>query len=200
MPALLTRMSISIPAASKRAKASTIPASSVTSKAEPSAAYPAVRMSATAASTRAGSTPLTINRAPAFASPSAMARPSPREEPVTRAVRPERSNKACDISNSLDVAAAHGQIGTIIHRGQEVDAKAFALHRIDVSVLDQGHVGDEFIVPALVEGAHGFLDQRIRLAERHVHGGGETDRADAIVRREGAVVGLGHGGDLASFG
>src|ERR1700681_2451824 len=41
MPALLTRISISMPEASKRAKASTISASLVTSKAEPSAASPA---------------------------------------------------------------------------------------------------------------------------------------------------------------
>ena len=44
---------------------------------------------------RAGSTPLTISRAPAFASPSAMARPRPREEPVTSAVRPVRSTRLC---------------------------------------------------------------------------------------------------------
>src|SRR5258708_6626593 len=160
MPALLTRMSISIPSASKRLKAATIASSSVTSKAEPSAACPAARMSATAVSTRAGSTPLTSTRAPALAGPSAMARPSPREEPVTRAVRPERSNRACDISNSLDVAAAHGQIRALVDRGQEVNAETFALHRIDVSVLDHRHIGDEFVVPALVEGAYGFLDQR----------------------------------------
>src|ERR1700730_6467692 len=145
MPALLTRMSISIPPASKRAKASTIPASSVTSKAEPSAACPAARKSATAASTRAGSTPLTISRAPAFANPSAMARPSPREEPVTRAVRPERSNNACDIAKPSNVAAADGQVRTLINLGQEVDAEAVPFHRIDIAVLDHGHVGDEVV-------------------------------------------------------
>src|SRR6266581_3693970 len=200
MPALLTRMSISMPSVSKRAKASTIPASLVTSKAEPSAACPAACISATAASTRAGSAPLTITRAPAFARPSAIARPSPREEPVTKAVRSERSNNACDMTNLLDVGAAHGQIGTLVDRRQEVDAEALPLHRIDVAVPDVRHVGDEFVIPALVEGTHGFLDQRIRLAERHVHGGSKADRTNAIVWCEGTVVGFGHGRDLAPLG
>ena len=55
----------------------------------------------TACSTRLGSTPLTMILAPALASPSAMARPSPREEPVTSAVRPERSKRAVLISEIL---------------------------------------------------------------------------------------------------
>src|SRR5207247_443162 len=190
MPALLTRMSISVPAASKRAKAATISASSVTSKAAPSAACPAARMSATVVSTRAASTPLMIRRAPAFANPSAMARPSPREEPVTRAVRPERSNNACDIEKPSSVAAAHGQVGTLVDLRQQVDAEALSLHGIDVSILDHRHVGDEFVVPSLVEGSHGLLDQRIRLAERHVHRRHESDRADAVVRRERTVIGF----------
>src|SRR5580704_5265178 len=200
MPALLTRTSISIPSVSKRLKASTMASSFVTSKAEPSAACPAPRMSATAVCTRAGSTPLTINRAPAFASPSAIARPSPREEPVTKAVRPDRSNNFCDIFKPSKVAPAHGQIGAIVHRRQKVDAETLALHRIDVSVLDHWHSGDEFVVPAPVEGANRFLNQRIGLAERHVHRGGESDRADAVVRRERTVVGFSHRGDLAPLG
>src|SRR5450756_1263931 len=177
-------MSISVPAASNRAKAATIPASSVTSKAAPSAACPAARNSATAASTRAGSTPLMIKRAPAFASPSAMARPSPREDPVTSAVRPERSNNDCDIEKPSNVAAAHGQVGALVDLRQQVDTEALAFHGIDISILDLRHVGDKFVIPALVKGAHGLLDQSIRLAERHVHGRHESDRADAVVRRE----------------
>src|SRR5437660_1056963 len=167
MPALLTRMSISIPAVSKRAKASTIAASSVTSNAEPSAAYPAARISVTVVSTRTGSTPLTISRAPAFASPSAMARPSPREEPVTKAVRPERSNNACDIFLPSNVGAAHRQIGTLVDRRLEVGAEALALHRINVSVLDHRHLGDKLVIPAPVEGAH-FADCDLDLLEERL--------------------------------
>src|SRR6478735_3642524 len=201
MPALLTRMSTASPSRSKRSKAATIAGSSVTLKAAPSAWWPAARNSATACSTRLGSTPLMISLAPALAMPSAMARPRPREEPVTSAVRPERSNRAVLISKiSSDVGTAHGQIGAVEYGGQKVDAEAGAFHRIDKTVLDRGHGGDELIVPALVEGAHGFLDQRVGLAERHVDGGAEADRADAIMRREGPVIGLGHRRDLATLG
>src|SRR5262249_18766857 len=144
-----------------------IAASSVTSKAAPSAASPAARMSPTAASTRAGSVPLTISRAPAFPMPSAIARPSPREEPVTSAVRPVRSNSESVIQTS-PVAAAHDEIRAIKDRWLQIDAQARPFHRIDIAILDHGHGRDKLVVPAIVEGAHRFLDQRVRLAEGHV--------------------------------
>ena len=98
MPALFTRMSTATPCASSAAKAAFTASSSVTSKAEVSTSNPAARIRPAAASSRASFTPFRITRAPAPASPSAKARPSPREDPVIRAVRPDRSNRFSDIS------------------------------------------------------------------------------------------------------
>src|SRR3546814_5014689 len=69
-----------------------------------------------------------------------------------------------------------------------------------MAVPDGRDGGDELLVPAGVEGAYGFLDQRVGLAERRVDGGGEADRPDAVVRREGSVPGFRQGGDLAALG
>src|SRR4051794_25704320 len=104
------------------------------------------------------------SRAPALAKPSAMARPRPREEPVTRAVLPERSKSDVDMLHSR-VAATDGQVGALEHCRQQIDAEPRPLHRIDVAILDQRHRRDKLVVPALVEGAYRFLDQGIGLAE-----------------------------------
>ena len=98
MPALLTRMSTVMPAASKVPKARTISASLVTLNGAGSAAWPAAWNCDTVSATRSGSVPLIRMRAPATASPSAMARPSPREEPVTSAVLPVRSKRGLVMS------------------------------------------------------------------------------------------------------
>ena len=67
-----------------------------------------------------------------------MARPSPREEPVTSAVRPVRSNRSVATSggSSQRCRTANGEIGALEDGGQELDAEARAFHRIDVAVLD----------------------------------------------------------------
>src|SRR6516164_6004515 len=159
MPALLTRMSISMPPLSKPSNAFTTAASSVTSKAAPSAAKPTARSSPTAVSTRALSVPLMTSRAPALAMPSAMARPSPREEPVTSAVRPLRSKSESVIEVSSNVAAAHDKIGAVEHGRQQVYPEARPFHRIDIAILDHRHGRDKLVVPALVEGTHRFRSE-----------------------------------------
>ena len=108
MPALLTRMSISMSSRSSRSKAAVTAASSVTSKRATSTAYPRAFISAAAADRRSWSEPLSTTVAPAAASPSAMALPSPREDPVTRAVRPSRANRFIDIGEASRSGAAHG--------------------------------------------------------------------------------------------
>src|SRR4051812_25106297 len=182
MPALLTRMSISMPSASNRWKAATTAASSVTSKRASWTVYPAIRISSTAADRRPWSEPLSTTVAPAAASPSAIARPRPRDDPVTRAVQPSSENRLVDIVGSSGCfRTAHGEIGTLEHGRQQFGAEAGAFHRIDVTVLDDRDFGDEFLVPAGIEGADRFLDQRVRLAERGMDGGGEADRSGAVV-------------------
>src|SRR5579871_3973446 len=199
MPALLTRMSISMPALSKPSNALTTAASSVTSKAAPSAAKPAARSSPTAVSTRAGSVPLTTSRAPALAMPSAMARPSPRLEPVTSAVRPLRSKSATDIDHFLRDCCGARQDRSARTPTAAGRRQGPAPHRIDIAILDHRHGRDKLVVPALVEGADRFLDQRIRLAERHVDGRNEADGPDAVMRCERPMIGLGHRRDLAAL-
>src|SRR6266700_3303585 len=97
---------------------------------------------------------------------------------------------------SLRLRPADGEVGPLEHRWQQIRAEAWAFHRQHVTVPDHRHGGDELLVPAGVEGAHALLDQRVRLAERGMNAGDEADRADTVVRREGAMIGIGHGSDL----
>ena len=82
-----------------------------------------------------------------------MARPRPRDEPVTSAVRPVRSNRAGGMRSS-GLRAADGEVGALEDCRQKLDAEARPFHRVDVAVLDHRHLGDELLVPAGVEGAH----------------------------------------------
>ena len=107
--------------------------------------------------------PFRTTGAPAAAKPSAKARPSPREEPVTSAVRPVRSKSRRIIRLRCD-----GWLRSVRSKtpGSSSMPRPGPLHRIDVAVLDLRHLGHQFLVPAGVEGAHRFLDQRVGLAER----------------------------------
>src|SRR5437870_7850224 len=155
-------MSISRPAASNRAKAATTAASSATSNLDASPGYPLSCKAAAAASSRAASTPLSTTRAPAAARPTAMALPRPRDEPVTSAVWPDRSKRVVDMSSSVsEIGAADDEVRALEDGGQQLDAEARALHRVHVSVLDARHCRHQLAVPALVEGAHRLLDQRV---------------------------------------
>src|SRR5918995_35727 len=188
IPALLTRMSMAMPAESSARNASAMAASSVTSKHEAwRTSWPAAFISSAAAFRRPGSEPLSTTAAPAAARPSAMARPSPRDDPVTSAVRPARENRLSDIRASSRLRPAHGQIGAVEHGRKEFDAQARPFHRIDVPVLDGRNGGDEFPVPPRVEGPHGFLDQRVGLAEGGMDGSREADGPDAVMGCEGPV-------------
>src|ERR1700733_5813606 len=93
MPALLMRMSIATPSASKCSKAARTAPSSATSKGRVLTFCPASANDFAAFASFVSSRPLRMMAAPAAARPRAMARPSPSEEPVTSAVLPLRSNK-----------------------------------------------------------------------------------------------------------
>src|ERR1700674_2235156 len=92
MPALLMTMSILTPSLSHCANASATACSSVTSKARPWASNPLLLRRPAASATVSARVPFRITLAPAVASPSASAKPMPRAEPVTSAVRPLKSN------------------------------------------------------------------------------------------------------------
>ena len=74
--------------------------------------------------------------------------------------------------------------------------KARPGRRGDHAVLHLRQRGHQLLVPAGVERAHQFLDQRVGRVAGQVRGGGEHHRAGAVVRRHRQVLGLGHGGDL----
>src|ERR1700722_15856857 len=93
MPALLTRMSISTPAASKCSNAAMTAPSSATSKGRVSILWPASAKDLAAFASFCSSRPLRMSLAPAAARPRAIASPSPSDDPVTSAVLPVRSNK-----------------------------------------------------------------------------------------------------------
>ena len=80
--------------ASMRATASAEAFGSETSNGAMAASTPSAFRPAAARSSLALSRPLSTMRAPALPSPPASARPMPWLEPVTRATRPVRSNKA----------------------------------------------------------------------------------------------------------
>src|SRR5471030_3320399 len=87
-PTLWIRISI----AGARAISAAMAARSTMSKASASAANPAAVSSATRGSNRVRSRPCSKTLAPASASPLAISQPSPRAEPVIRAVRPLSRN------------------------------------------------------------------------------------------------------------
>src|ERR1700722_16364705 len=93
MPALLTRMSMSTPAASNSSKAEMTASSSATSKARAATLCPSSAIDLAAPASFVSSRPLRTIAAPAAARPRAIASPSPSEEPVMSAVLPLRSNK-----------------------------------------------------------------------------------------------------------
>src|ERR1700730_2978904 len=198
MPALLTRMSTAMPCSSRAAKAATISASLVTSKQASCTVCPAARISDTALASRPASAPFSATAAPASARPSAIARPRPRDDPVTSAVRPVRSNSWPFMV--LCLRSPYGQVGALEHRRQKLGAQARAFHREHVAVLYHRHGGDEFVVPACVKGAHTLLDQRVGLAERSMDPSDETNRADTVMRGERPMIGVSHGSDLAALG
>ena len=131
MPALLTRMSISMPSRSNRSKAAMTAASSVTSK--PRLVDPACRQPPWPRPPRRGAprpTPLSTTAAPAAASPSAMARPRPREEPVTRAVRPSRRRAGLTWRAPQAAEWRTVRSGRSKTAGQQLDAEAGPFHRV----------------------------------------------------------------------
>ena len=67
------------------------PASAARSTATDATCAPEDRSRSAAADTRSSSRPVRITRAPAAASPEAIANPIPDDEPVTNAVFPDRS-------------------------------------------------------------------------------------------------------------
>ena len=92
MPALLTRMSISTPVASKCSNAAMTASSSATSKGRVST-FAVIRKPLCRFISFCSSRPLSMSLARAAARPRAIASPSPSEDPVTSAVLPLRSNK-----------------------------------------------------------------------------------------------------------
>src|ERR1700722_2927099 len=93
MPALLTRMSISTPAASKCSNAAMTAPSSATSKGRVSILWPDSAKDLAALANFCSSRPLRISLAPAVARPRAIASPRPSDDPVISAVLPVRSNR-----------------------------------------------------------------------------------------------------------
>ena len=99
MPELPIRMSRPPCAAIIASIAARPPASSVASNGAISASSPASRSSLAFTSSVDESRPLRKIWAPASAKPLAMAKPRPRDAPVTRAVRPVSENISCMASN-----------------------------------------------------------------------------------------------------
>src|ERR1700686_1718791 len=95
--------------------------------------------------------------------------------------------------------APERQILTLEHTWLQFDTQPGTFHRIHVTVFNAWHDGDQLVIPAAIKRADRFLDQGIRLTERHVHRGDESHRADAIMRRKRAMPGFCQGGDLSSF-
>ena len=96
VPTLLTRMSSGPTRSSMAATADSTASGSVTSNATAWTAVPVqAAISARAASRRSSSWPLSTTVHPASTRPCARPRPIPRLDPVTRAVRPDRSKAGC---------------------------------------------------------------------------------------------------------
>src|ERR1700722_13551254 len=95
MPALLTRMSISTPAASKCSKAAMTAPSSATSKGRVLTLSPSSANDFAAFARFPSSRPFRMTLPPAAARPRAIASPSPSEDPVTSAVLPVKSKSLC---------------------------------------------------------------------------------------------------------
>ena len=95
MPLLLITMSSGPTRRSTSLTPASTAASSLTSNAQVSARMPSAASAPAARARLAASRPLSTTRAPALPSARASARPMPRLEPVTRAMRPVRSNSGC---------------------------------------------------------------------------------------------------------
>ena len=67
------------------------------------------------------------------------------------------------------------------------------------AVFDAGYGGDKLLVPSVVERPREFLDKRVREMSRQMRIDDEIDRADTIVQRHRALVGLGHRRDFPGF-
>ena len=92
------------------------------------------------------------------------------------------------------------RIGALDDIGQELRAEPRPGHGIDITVDDPRQLRHELLVPAGIEGADRFLDQRIGRIQRQMHGGGIDDRAGAVMGRDGEMVGLREACDLARLG
>src|SRR5476651_1658388 len=156
MPALLMTMSTCTPSLSHCANASATACSSVTSKARPWASNPLLFSRAAASATVSARVPFKITLAPAVASPSASAKPMPRAEPVTSAVRPLKSN-SCVMRCSFSGCKCETRVRP--SRGGTPVAITLISHP-PVKTSDGCVVGDEIQSGAIFEVLLRALDER----------------------------------------
>src|SRR6266850_505529 len=86
------------------------------------------------------------------------------------------------------------------HARKKLRAQPGSLHRSYEAVDNFWYDGHQFTVVPRVECAHALLDERIRLAERHMYCRSVADRPDAVVRSKWPMISCRHARDLTAFG
>src|SRR5688572_17592271 len=83
--------------------------------------------------------------------------------------------------------------------GQQLAAQTGAGRRLEEPADRSRHMRDELVVPTGVEGAHGFLNERVRRVNGEVHRGRIDHRTGAVVRRDRQLPRVSERGDAPRF-